>query len=71
MPNINIDLQVTDESPYFQSTCDIKEDEKPMIDKMQRLVHLGILKQDMSPYSSPITIHHKNEFKLEKNHGKL
>ena len=35
----------------------LKEEDKPLNDsQMQRLVHLGILTQDMAPYSSPIML---------------
>ena len=51
-PNIEVDLQVIDKSQLY-----VKEEDKPMIEKeMQRLVHVGILKQDMSLYSSHIIL---------------
>ena len=54
-PNIEVGLQVTDELPFFIRPFHVKDEDKPMIDKkMQRLVHLDILKRDMSLYSSPI-----------------
>ena len=51
-PNIVVDLQVIKKSPFH-----VKDEDKTMIEKeMQRLVHLGILKKDMSQYSSPIML---------------
>ena len=51
-PNIEVDSQVIDKSPFAIRPFHVKED-KPIIDQeMQRLVHLGVLKKNMSPYSS-------------------
>ena len=57
MPSIEINLQITDESPIFLRPFHVKEEDKSMRGKqIQRLVHLHILKQYMSPYSSPIML---------------
>ena len=66
-PNIEVDLQIIDRSPFFITLFHVKEEDKPMIDKeMQRSVHLGILKKDMSPYSSPIMLIARKNFGLKK-----
>ena len=66
-PNIEVDLQVIDKSPFFIRSFHVKEEDKPMIDKeMQRLVHLGILKKDMSPYSSCIILIARNNSSLKR-----
>ena len=55
--NIEVDLQVIEKSPSLIRPTHVKREEKPMTDKeMQRSVHLGILKKDMSPQSSPIML---------------
>ena len=54
-PNIEADLQVIDKSPFSITAFHVKEEDTPIIiEEKQRLVHLDILKQDMSPYVSPI-----------------
>ena len=46
-PNIEVDLQDIDKSPFFIRPFHVKEKDKLLIDKeMQRLVHLGILKKE-------------------------
>ena len=56
-PDIEVDLQVIDKSPLFIRPFHVKEEDKHTIDKeMQRLVHLGILKKDISLYSYPIML---------------
>ena len=56
-PNIEVDIQVTDKSLLCIRPFHVKEEDKPVIDKeMRRLVHLGILKQDMLSFSSPIML---------------
>ena len=56
-PNIEVDLQVIDKLPLFIRPFYVKDKDKPIIDKeMQRLVHLVILKKDMSPHSFPIML---------------
>ena len=54
-PNIEVDLQVINKSPLFIRLFHVKEEDTPKIYKeMHWLVHLGILKKDMSPYFLPI-----------------
>ena len=55
-PNIEVDLLVIDKSLFFIRPFHVKGN-RPMIDQeMQGSVHLGILKKDMSLYSSPIML---------------
>ena len=50
-PNIEVDLEVIGKFPFFITPIHVKEENKLMTDKdMQRLVHMGILKKDRSPY---------------------
>ena len=52
-PNIEVEIDVTDKSPFFIRPYHTKEEDKALIDKeMKRLCYLGILKEGFSPYSS-------------------
>ena len=43
--NIEIDIEITDKTPFFIRPYHVKEEDKKIIDKeMKRLCHLGILK---------------------------
>ena len=48
-PNIEVDIDVTDKSPFFIRSYHVREEDKAIIDKeMKRLCYLGILKQEFS-----------------------
>ena len=56
-PNMEIELELTDETPFFIRPFPIKESEKDVVDKeMRKGCLLGILKKGMSSYSSPIMV---------------
>ena len=56
-PNIEVEMDVTDKSPFFLKQYHIKEEDKALIDKeMKQLCYLGILKEGFSPYSSPVML---------------
>ena len=56
-PNMEIELELNDETPFFIRPFPIKETEKDVVDKeMKKGCMLGILKKGMSPYSSPIML---------------
>ena len=56
-PNIEIELELNDDTPFFKRPFPIKESEKEVVDKeMRRESLLGILKKGMSSYSSPIML---------------
>ena len=56
-PSSEVDLQIIDKSSFLSDLFMQKEEDKSMIVKeLKSLVHLCILKQDMSPYSSPIML---------------
>ena len=56
MPNIEVEIDVTDKSPFLIRPYHVKEEDKILIDKeMKRLFYLGILKV-FSPYSSPVML---------------
>ena len=56
-PNMEIELELNDETPFFIRPFPIKESEKDVVDKeMRKGCLLGILKKGMSSYSSPIML---------------
>ena len=56
-PHMEVELELTDKTPFFIRPFPIKEGEKDLIDKeMRKGVLLGILKKGMSSYSSPIML---------------
>ena len=56
-PNIEIDIDVTDKTPFFIRPYHVREEDKRILDKeMKRLCYLGILKGGFSAYSSPIML---------------
>ena len=56
-PNIEVERDVTDKSPFFIRLYHVKEEDKSFIDtEMKRLCYLGILKEGFSAYSSPVML---------------
>ena len=56
-PNIKVEIDVMDNSPFFKRPFHAKEEDKAILDKeMKRLCYLGILKEGFSAYSSPIML---------------
>ena len=56
-PNIEVEIDVTDKSPFFIRPYHVKEEDEALIDKeTKRLCYLGILKEGFSPYSSPVML---------------
>ena len=54
-PNIEVDIDVTDKTPFFIRPYQVREEDKRVLDKeMKRLCYLGILKGGFSAYSSPV-----------------
>ena len=55
-PNIDVEINVTDRSPFFIRPYHVKED-KTLIDReMKCLCYLGILKGGFLAYSSPVML---------------
>ena len=53
-PNIEVEIDVMDKSPFFIRQYQAKEEDKALINKeMKRLCYLGILKEGSLLYSSP------------------
>ena len=56
-PNIKVEIDVTDNSPFLISPFHAKEEDKTILNKeMKRLCYLGILKEGFSAYSSPVML---------------
>ena len=56
-PNIKVEIDVTDKSPFFIRPFHAKEEYKAVLDKeMKWLCYLRILKEGFSAYSSPIML---------------
>ena len=56
-PNIEIEIDVTDKSPFFIRPFHANEDDKVILDKeMKQLCYLGILKEGFSAYSSHVML---------------
>ena len=55
--NIEVEIDVTDKSPFFIRPYHIREEDKAFIDKeMKQLCCMGILKKGFSAYSSPVML---------------
>ena len=53
--NIEVEIDITDKSPFFIRPFHAREEDKAILDKeMKRLCYLGILKEGFSVYSSPV-----------------
>ena len=56
-PNIEVEIDVMDKSPFFIRPYNVKEEDKKFIDKeMKCLCYLGILKEGFLAYSSPVML---------------
>ena len=56
-PNLEADIKVIDDSPFFVRPFPISETDKPfMDDQMERLVSLGILSKNSTSHTSPVML---------------
>ena len=56
-PNIEVEIDVTDKSPFFIRPYHVREKDKAFIDKeMKQLCYMGILKEGFSACSSPVML---------------
>ena len=56
-PNIEVNIEVMDNLPFFIRPYHVKEEDRAVLDKvMRRLCYLGILKEGFSAYSSPMML---------------
>ena len=56
-PNIEVEIDIRDKSPFFIRPYHVREEDKTFIGKeMKRLCYMGILKEGFSAYSSPVML---------------
>ena len=56
-PNIEVNIEVTDNSPFFIRPYHVKKKDRAVLDKkLIRLCYLGILKEGFLAYSSPVML---------------
>ena len=56
-PNLEADIKVIDDSPFFVRPFPFSESDKPfMDDQMERLVSLGILSKNSTSHTSPVML---------------
>ena len=56
-PNIKVDIDVIDDTPFFVRPFPISEEDKPIMDwQMQRLVSLGISSRNTTSHTSPVML---------------
>ena len=56
-PNITLNIDVIDDSPFFMRPFPINENDKPVMDcQMNRLVALGILSESNISHTSPVML---------------
>ena len=56
-PNIEVEIDVTDKSPFFIRPYHVSEEGKTFIDKeMKRVCYMGILREGFSAYSNPVML---------------
>ena len=60
-PNIEVEIEVTDKSPFFIRPYHVREEDKAIIDKeIKRLCYMGILKEGFLAYSSLVMLISRN-----------
>ena len=56
-PNIEVEIDVMDKSPFYIRPFYAREEDKTILDKeIKRLCYLGLLKEGFSAYSSPVML---------------
>ena len=56
-PNIEVEIEVTDKSPFYIRPYRVREEDKAVIDKeIKRLCYMGILIEGFSAYSSLVML---------------
>ena len=56
-PNIEVEIDIIDKSPFFIRPYHVREEDKAFIDKeMKRLCYMGILREGFLAYSSPVML---------------
>ena len=66
-PNMEVEIDVMDKSPFFIRLYHVKEEDKALIDKeMKWLCYLGILKEGFLAYFRPVMLISKNLQKIKE-----
>ena len=66
-PNIEVEIDVMDESPFFIRHYHVKEEDKALIDKeIKRLFYLGVLKEGVLSYFSPVMLTSRKLLKYKR-----
>ena len=56
-PSIEVHLKLKDETPFLVRPYPMREEQKKVIQKeMDRLKHLGIIRKELTSYSSPVVL---------------
>ena len=55
-PNIKVEIDITDSSPFFTRPFHAREEDKAILDKKMERLCLGILKEGVLAYSSPVML---------------
>ena len=56
-PSIEVNIEVTDNSPFFIRPYHVKEEDRVVLNKeLRRLFYLGIMKEGFLTYSSPVML---------------
>ena len=56
-PNIQVEIDVVDKTPFFNRPYHVKKDDKQILDKeKKRLCHLCKLKESFAAYCSPVML---------------
>ena len=56
-PNLEVEIDMTDKTPFFIRSFHAKEEDKNILDKeMKRMCYLGILKEGFCAYLSPVML---------------
>ena len=71
-PNIKIDIDVIDDSPFFVRPFPIHEEDKPIMDQyMAKLVSLGFLTKNNATHTSPVMLVSRKGTKEQKTSCRL
>ena len=71
-PNITVEIDMTDKSPFFIRPFHAREEDKAVLDReINRLCYLGILKEGFSAYSSPVMLIIRKNDTEQKGHDRF
>ena len=65
-PNIKVEIDVTDSSPFFIRPFHAREEDKAILHKEMKMCYLGILKEGFSAYSSPVMLISRKMTKIKE-----